>query len=56
MAVSKRLEELAAQQPDYRSAKALERIADAFERIAAAVENVMTAEAAAIGRKAAPKP
>lgn len=53
--MSKRLEELAAQQPDYRSAKALERIADAFEKIATAVERVTTAEVAAIERRAAPK-
>lgn len=53
--MSKRLEELAAQQPDYRSAKALERIADAFEKIATAVERVTTAEVAAIERRAAPE-
>jgi hypothetical protein len=38
MEMSKRMKEIAEQQPDHRSAKALERIAHAFERIATACE------------------
>jgi len=50
--LSKRLQKVQAEQADFRTAKALERLADAFEKIASAFERIADQEVA----RAKPKP